>query len=1230
MNEHLCSPPLPQQVGEGSSSGNIQTDKFELFESVLNEVFMTFRYQFEDRMESVKHIFNTMFPEIESILQQVLQKHKNIKISVGLNVTLEHPRKVIPQTTTIYTPFNRLYSDNYIFPCFLNFADYLITSLELYTDGQSGFSVTSFNFIQLKMGRFKSQIGKGYIPLPKELCAKYFINCKGEDSFCFIRSILAGLKRDCIRLPDKPRIFYQELEKNDKKRLKRLYENPKSYNALIKECQATKVIDFSGCYEGVNESQLDEFEAKNPTISISAFVPSSNKLSVIRAAPVIREQHVDLLLLKKAVLINGLLPDNKEDIEIKFHWATITNISGLLGKQGHRRSTLCDYCFGMFTTSFEKHQKVCMMRGLDRELTFPKQEYFEFKDFKSYEEIPFKIVFQFNFLSDPSVASSENGVQSLYDLKPFAYCLCLIGPFYRKKNKLLYRQFYTGENVVSTFLDKVDELSQKIKKITLKEKRQMIFTEKDQLIHIMTIKCQFCAREFSDMVVKCRDHDKITGKYRRSICRECNFAIKLPVVPVVIGHGVSQKEYHCILKNLTKEQASKAKIICKTAEDILGISIKGVRFFDTSFFLTATREQLATRHYAGYDRSQFKSRFPLLFSGFPEKGEALADVIMGFHFPSMYYTGPESMDKTEFPPINYFTCPITEKEADLADYAQSKGVYEAFGCKNFGEFVKLSMLSSVLILADITVAFNDYAMEKFGLCPLYYITLSSYSWAACTSTLKDKFQYMKDPTMIAFLLDHIRGPPVGCVTRKIEAKCERLRSLGNSNPRDRTHILICDENAMYGNVLTFNMPFSDYEWAQNPTEEEIRNYDENSDVGWILSVNLIYPKSLAKQTLQLPYCPVKRRVNVTELGEEQKKMWIEMHQGSGKLTATDEKIILDVNDKTNYVCEISTIKFYLESGMKLQSIEKSLRYKQKPWLRDFFSFVFKLRQKAQENGDSIGYLFLKSLLNRIFGVLMSSTAKYTETKITSTATEAMHLLSRHNFLNYKILNREKGICLFFMRPGKIHFNKSLATSFCALDLAKKSFYSFWQRIKSTWPGVVLANYDTDCFTFMVPDPHNDFDKKLAALDYILDFGSLHPQHSLFSKKNAGAPGYWSVDEINALEVISLRGKAYSIKVYCYFCNSSADPECNCTKKRTASSLPLHINKTRLTHQHYVQFLNTGEADQIEANCIQIKDNKISIVTKCFSAFGNLSNSRILLPDKINTLPFGAEFLLPSA
>ena len=85
----------------------------------------------------------------------------------------------------------------------------------------------------------------------------------------------------------------------------------------------------------------------------------------------------------------------------------------------------------------------------------------------------------------------------------------------------------------------------------------------------------------------------------------------------------------------------------------------------------------------------------------------------------------------------------------------------------------------------------------------------------------------------------------------------------------------------------------------------IKNYNENSDVGYFLEVDVEYPKKLFGSHKDLPFLPERKKLEKVE------------------------KLVCSIEDKEKYVIHIRALKQALNNGLKLKKLHKVIKFKQK-------------------------------------------------------------------------------------------------------------------------------------------------------------------------------------------------------------------------------------------------------------------------------------------------------------
>ena len=122
-----------------------------------------------------------------------------------------------------------------------------------------------------------------------------------------------------------------------------------------------------------------------------------------------------------------------------------------------------------------------------------------------------------------------------------------------------------------------------------------------------------------------------------------------------------------------------------------------------------------------------------------------------------------------------------------------------------------------------------------------------------------------------------------------------------------TYLEYLDANNLYGWTMCKKLPVSNFTWVEDLsifTESFIKNYDENSDTGYILEVDVEYPENLHKLHRDLPFLPERIKINKCS------------------------KLVCTLYDKENYVIHIEALKQALNHGLVLKKVHWVIKFYQ--------------------------------------------------------------------------------------------------------------------------------------------------------------------------------------------------------------------------------------------------------------------------------------------------------------
>ena len=114
-----------------------------------------------------------------------------------------------------------------------------------------------------------------------------------------------------------------------------------------------------------------------------------------------------------------------------------------------------------------------------------------------------------------------------------------------------------------------------------------------------------------------------------------------------------------------------------------------------------------------------------------------------------------------------------------------------------------------------------------------------------------------------------------------------------------------DANNIYGFAMIQPLPVDGFDWIKNLSkidEDFIKNYDEDSDKGYILEVDAKYPKNLHDLHSDLPFLP--ERIKIDKY----------------------KKLMCNLYDKKSYFVHIRSLKQALNHGLILKKVHRVIQF----------------------------------------------------------------------------------------------------------------------------------------------------------------------------------------------------------------------------------------------------------------------------------------------------------------
>ena len=196
------------------------------------------------------------------------------------------------------------------------------------------------------------------------------------------------------------------------------------------------------------------------------------------------------------------------------------------------------------------------------------------------------------------------------------------------------------------------------------------------------------------------------------------------------------------------------------------------------------------------------------------------------------------------------------------DYRHANKVFKEFKLKHLGEYHDLYMQSDILLLADLFENFRNMYIKVYELDPAHFLTAPGLAWQACLKEADVKLELLTNFNMLLMVEEGIRGGMCHVVHRYAKANNKDEKNYDEKEESSYTQYL--DANNLYGWAMSQKLPVSGFKWKKNITkftEEFIKNYDQDSNKGYILEVDVKYPKKLHDLHSDLPFLPERMKID---------------------------------------------------------------------------------------------------------------------------------------------------------------------------------------------------------------------------------------------------------------------------------------------------------------------------------------------------------------------------------
>ena len=199
---------------------------------------------------------------------------------------------------------------------------------------------------------------------------------------------------------------------------------------------------------------------------------------------------------------------------------------------------------------------------------------------------------------------------------------------------------------------------------------------------------------------------------------------------------------------------------------------------------------------------------------------------------------------------------------------------------------------------------------------------------------------------------------------------------------------------------------------------------------------------MKQKTEKNPFIPETSKANIDQFTDYQ-------NENKKKGYKPNEKLMLKLTDKNDYVIDGEMLDWYLASGLKLEDItfKQKLEYSKSEWLKPYIEFNIQKRKEAKAEGDKFRDVFFKLMNNAFFGKTIENVYNRQELELVNEVDRYIKLVENISFI-YAVGFADDLVAVYKTR-GNVKLDKFNYIGFVILEKAKllmfKAIYEYFEK-----------------------------------------------------------------------------------------------------------------------------------------------------------------------------------------
>lgn len=399
-------------------------------------------------------------------------------------------------------------------------------------------------------------------------------------------------------------------------------------------------------------------------------------------------------------------------------------------------------------------------------------------------------------------------------------------------------------------------------------------------------------------------------------------------------------------------------------------------------------------------------------------------------------------------------------------YEQAKHVGEVFRCEKAKDYHDIYLACDVLQLADIFMHAQQAFMETHHVILSKYVGMPSATWHAFLRNDPDLVLPLYRSAHEALFFKAMTRGGVTCASKRY------ARADGKTSS-----IIYLDVNGLYPYVMREKYPYGylqlvnvhecEGELAQHYIENLIEDCESKGNCGFCAEIDLIYPRSLHRDTDDFPYAPEHRDIPSQDYeASAYMKRWHESNPDDDM--PHFKGLVATLQDKKHYCTHWRILQWYIKRGMIVNKVYTIVKFEEKNYLASYVEKNIRLRN---ERTDPMGKIVYKLAGNALYGKTFENPFNHGKCMVVRDKGQLQQLLEEGNIAQIGYMNGESTVVK--MDGEKVILNKPTYIGAIVTEYAKLHMYKlFYEKIIPMYgrENVELLYTDTDSFIIRIVHP----------------------------------------------------------------------------------------------------------------------------------------------------------------